>query len=123
MAVSDVRKPATKHVQVTEGDSARLQLLFKDNLGNLLDMSQYDGSIAPIIDSVSNQELARWAVDLTDAVVGVIVLTLTTDQTTALCPCKAAWYFKAIETADALNNSHTLLVGEFSVLKRRAFGG
>jgi hypothetical protein len=122
MAVSDVREPAVKNIQITTDDSVRLELRFK-SLGLPVDMSQYDGSVAPILDPTNEIELDQWAVDLTDAATGVIVLTLTTTQTTALCPCDAVWYFQAIDTTDADNNSHTLIVGDFKVLKRRGFGG
>lgn len=123
MAVSDVRRPATKNIQITAGDSVRLVLRFKDTAGAPVDMSQYDGSIAPILDPTNETILDEWTVDLSDAVNGVIVLTLTVSQTEKLCPCDAAWFFKAIDNSDPENNTHTLVIGDFAVLKQRGFGG
>lgn len=122
MALVDLLQAKKKDLVVQAGDSARLELRFRQ--GNAaIDMSGYSDSVARVQSAVDGSLLDSWAVDFTNAATGVIVLSLTTEQTDELIHHDSVWYFKAILASDPLNNSHTVIGGDFSVTKPRVFSG
>lgn len=123
MALVDLKKPKRFDLSSISGNSFRLELTFKQGTPLApIDMSGYTGTFAEIRDKANDQILETFAVDLTDAVTGTIVLTLTVAQTTLLCPCNAVWHCTVVLATDPENNTHTVIGGDFESVKNRGLG-